>query len=82
MSMSFESIRELLKTVRYYNTVNIVQSFYKGDEAYIVVKCVKNTRTLEVTYIETQTVEHFECPDEAALAIYESLNLRNHSQTS
>lgn len=82
MPMSLESIKELLKTVRYYNTVNIVQSFYRGDEVYIVVKCIKNTRTLEVTYVDTQAVEHYECADEAAVAIHEALQQNKHIHTS
>lgn len=80
--MSFESIKDLLETVSYYHTVNIEQSFHKGEKAHITVKCVKDTRTLEVTYIDTQATEHYESIEDAALAIYEAINSAEHSQTS
>lgn len=80
--MSFESIKDLLATVHYYHTVNIEQSFQRGDQPFITVKCLKNTRTLELTYIDTQATEHYENIEDAALAIYEAVNTPEPSQTS
>ncbi|ETP70030.1 hypothetical protein AC739_05670 [Planococcus glaciei] len=80
--MSYESIKDLLETVRYYHTVNIEQSFHRGDQAYISVKCLKNTRTLELTYIDSKAIVLYESIEDAALAIYEAINTPETSQTS
>ncbi|WKA57161.1 hypothetical protein QWY16_11680 [Planococcus shenhongbingii] len=80
--MSFESIKELLKTMRFYHTVNIVQSFHRGEKACLTVKCVKNTRTLEVTFIDTAKVEYFDCFEAAAAAIHQAINPNTQTQTS
>ena len=80
--MSYESIKDLLETVRYYHTVNIEQSFHRGDQAYISVKCLKNTRTLELTYIDSKAIVLYESIEDAAHAIYEAINTPETSQTS
>ncbi|MGI2329763.1 hypothetical protein [Planococcus sp. YIM B11945] len=67
--MSFESIRELLETVCFYHTVNITQTFSKEDQPLFSVVCLKNTSTLEVKNLQTETVEQFTSVDQAASAI-------------
>lgn len=74
--MNLEHIRETLKTVQYYHNVNIVQTFEKEDGTSIRVKCIEDTRTLEVSYSATQAVEQYETIEEAALAIEQQLNTK------
>lgn len=72
--MKLEYILETLKTVHYYHTVNIVQTFEKDDGTSIRVKCIKDTRILEVSYSATGKVEQYESIEEAALAIERQVN--------
>jgi hypothetical protein len=67
--MSLESIKEILETVCFYNTVNITQTFIKAEQAVFTVICVKNTSTLEVKNLQTQRVEYFDSVEEAAVVI-------------
>lgn len=71
--MSLNSIKEMLKTVCYYNTVNITQTFSNGDGPVITAKCLKDTKILEVTFAEGKRVEHFTCTEKAAAAIFQAL---------
>ncbi|AQQ52173.1 hypothetical protein [Planococcus lenghuensis] len=73
--MNLEHIQETLKTVQYYHNVNIVQTFEKEDGTSIRVKCIENTRTLEVSYSASETIERYETIEEAAVAIEQYLNL-------
>ncbi|TWT09285.1 hypothetical protein [Planomicrobium sp. CPCC 101079] len=71
--MTNESIKALLVTICQYNTVRITQTFSRDDMDWIQVKCVPNTSVLELTYLENQTIEHYESIDEAADVIEKSL---------
>ncbi|WKA54966.1 hypothetical protein [Planococcus shixiaomingii] len=75
--MSLESIKEILETVCFYNTVNITQTFSKAKEALFTVVCVKNTSTLEVTNLQTGAVEYFDSVEEAAIAIEKEIGAYN-----
>ncbi|MDN7243788.1 hypothetical protein QWY14_18525 [Planococcus sp. N028] len=75
--MSLESIKEILETVCFYNTVNITQTFSKAKEALFAVVCVKNTSTLEVTNLQTGAVEYFDSVEEAAIAIEKEIGAYN-----
>ncbi|AQQ53393.1 hypothetical protein [Planococcus lenghuensis] len=72
--MELNNIKELLMTISQYHTVNITQTFSKTGEDWIVVKCMPETRVLELTYIQTQTVEHHTSIDEAATIIARQIN--------
>ncbi|TWT22948.1 hypothetical protein [Planomicrobium sp. CPCC 101110] len=75
--MSLESIKEILETVCYYNTVNITQTFSKNEQALFTVVCLKNTSTLEVKNLQTQMVSYFESVEEAAVAIDKEISACN-----
>jgi hypothetical protein len=75
--MSFESIKEILETVCFYNTVNITQTFSKAEKALFTVVCVKNTSTLEVKNLQTQKVEYFDSVEEAAVVIERNIGAYN-----
>lgn len=72
--MKLESIKELLKTLCQYNTVNIKQTFTKSETEWIEVRCQFNTRILELTYVQTKAVKWYESIDEAATVIEEYIN--------
>lgn len=71
--MKKESIQTLLETICEYNNVRITQTFAKDSTDWILVKCVPNTRILELTYLETGTVQQYESVTEATKVIYQSL---------
>lgn len=71
--MKKESIQTLLETICEYNNVRITQTFAKDSIDWILVKCVPNTRILELTYLETGTVQQYESVTEATEVIYQSL---------
>jgi hypothetical protein len=75
--MSLESIKEILETVCFYNTVNITQTFSKDDQTVFTVVCVKNTSTLEVKNLHTQAVQYFDCVEKAAIAIEKEIGAFN-----
>lgn len=75
--MKKESIRALLETICEYNNVRITQTFTKDDVNQILVKCVPDTQLLELTYLQTGTIEQYQSVIEAAevihLALYSSI---------
>ncbi len=74
IALKLESIKDLLKTICEYNTVNIKQTFTKTETDWIEVRCQPNTRFLELTYVQTKTIKCYESIDEAATIIDEYIN--------
>jgi uncharacterized protein YkuJ len=72
--MRYDAIEELLKTVSFYNTVNITQTFSKDGEPFITVKAGKVKNLLELSYVESGEIICFEDIPAAAEAIEEMLN--------
>lgn len=72
--MKLEHIKEILQTVRFYNTVNITQTFCKEGKNCITVKCVKNKSILQITFIQTGHVVFFDSIDQAAQTIECNIN--------
>ncbi|AQQ55423.1 hypothetical protein [Planococcus lenghuensis] len=72
--MKLEDIKVLLRTIVQYDTVNITQTFTKTEEDRVIVRCLPNTKTIELTFIPTQTVEYHESIDKAAQVIAEQIN--------
>lgn len=68
-----ENIRVHLETICQYNSIRITQLFAKEDTHWIRVRCIPDTHILELTYLETETVDHHESIEEAAEAIYNAL---------
>lgn len=75
--MSAESIKELLETVRRFNTVNIVQVFSDEKEDVVVVSCVKNTSTLKITFLREQTTEYIDNVEKATALINQEINQKH-----
>lgn len=71
--MKKESIRSLLETICEYNNVRITQTFTKENVDQILVKCVPNTQVLELTYLQTGTIEQYQSATEAAEVIHQAL---------
>ncbi|MDN7241187.1 hypothetical protein QWY14_05260 [Planococcus sp. N028] len=71
--MKLENIKEILQTVSFFNTVEITQTFGKDGTDCVIVKNVKNTRTLQMTFLQTGKVEFYKCLNQAAEAIENEL---------
>lgn len=71
--MNKEHIQALLETICQYNNVRITQTFAKDDIDWILVKCIPHTETLELTYLQTESVECYKSIQQAVEIIYNSL---------
>lgn len=71
--MKKENIQVLLDTICQYNNVRITQTFSKDKADWILVKCISDTHTLELTYLQADTVECYESIEEAVDVIYNFL---------
>lgn len=69
MAMSKENIKAMLEFIRYYKDVGITYTIHSREQELALVSCIKNTNTIQVTMIETQTVDYYENILEAANAI-------------
>ena len=72
--MSIDSIIKMLEMLCYYKDVEITHTFSKDNLPLLKVCCVKNTETLQVTFIQSQTIEYHEDVKEAAALIEKSIN--------
>ena len=64
-----ESIRAMLKFILYYKDVGITYTIKNNDQEIALISCVKNTNTIQINLIETQTIAYYENIEEAANAI-------------
>lgn len=67
-------ISDLLSTISQYNNVRITQTFTLEGKDIIIARCVPNTTTIELTFLDTSAVEHFNSIEEAAVVIDLHLN--------
>lgn len=72
--MKINHISDLLSTICQYNNVRITQTFSYEGKDIIIARCVPNTTTIELTFLETSAVEHFNSVEEAAVVIDLQLN--------
>lgn len=72
--MTYDAIQDLLKTVSFYNTVNITQTFARDGEPYITVKAGKDKNMFELTFVESGEIVHYQDIPTAVKAIEEMLN--------
>lgn len=72
--MSLDKLKEILEMLRYYNTVEITHTFSNGGQPLLSVCCLKNTTIIQVTMIENQLVQSYDCVEEAAAIIDEWIN--------
>lgn len=75
--MKINHIHDLLNTICQYNNVRITQTFTLENKDLIIVCCIPNTMTLELTFLETATVERYNSVEEAATVIDSRLNSKN-----
>lgn len=72
--MSLKHINEMLKTLCYYNTVEITHTFSKNGQAFLKASCKKNTETIQLSFVESQTIEYYDDTEEAAAIIEKLIN--------
>jgi uncharacterized protein YkuJ len=69
--MSLSHIKEMLKMLCYYNTVEMTHSFNKNGQAFLKVSCKQNTETIQLNFIQSQAIEYYDDIEEAAAVIEE-----------
>jgi ribosomal protein L7Ae-like RNA K-turn-binding protein len=72
--MSFDSIKKMLEMLCYYKGVEITHTFSKDGLPLLKVCCLKNTGTLQVTFIQNQTIEYYEDVEEVSSIIEKLIN--------
>ncbi|SDN78301.1 hypothetical protein SAMN05518871_107201 [Psychrobacillus sp. OK028] len=72
--MSKEKLLRMLETLCKFNNVQIQYTFSTDDQPQITVKCVKHSRTIEITYLASQTIKLFDNFEEAVAAIQQIIN--------
>jgi uncharacterized protein YkuJ len=72
--MSLDSLKDLLGTLCYYNAIDITHTFKKDGQSIASVCCLKNTSIIEVTIVQTQSIEQYENVEEAAVVIERLVN--------
>ena len=75
--MKKNHICELLSTICQYNNVRITQTFTLEGQDIIIARCVPNTMVLELSFIENDTVEHFNSIEDAADVVDKHLSRNN-----
>ncbi|MFC2947068.1 hypothetical protein [Virgibacillus sediminis] len=64
--MSKESLIKMLETLCQYNNVEITHTFSSNEQPVMTVRCLKHTRTIEVTNLKNNTVKLFDNIEESA----------------
>lgn len=72
--MSLKHIKEMLKTLCYYNTVEITHTFTKNGQAFLKTSCKKNTETIQLTFVGPQTIKYYDDIEVAAVVIEKLIN--------
>lgn len=67
--MSKEYLLIMLKTLCDYNKVQIEHQFGTNYQSQITVRCVKHTQTIEINYLDSQTIKLFDSFEDAVEAI-------------
>ncbi|WP_203334816.1 hypothetical protein [Planococcus beigongshangi] len=72
--MKKNHISDLLSTICQYNNVRITQTFTQEGNDLISVRCVPDTTTLELTFLETGEIALYNSVEEAAAFIDKHIN--------
>ena len=72
--MKKNHVVDLLSTICQYNNVRITQIFTLEGKDFISVRCVPNTTTLELTFLETSEIELYNSVEEAADIVDSHIN--------
>lgn len=75
--MKINHISQLLSTICQYNNVRITQTFTLEGKDIITARCVPNTTVLELSFLETGTIERFNSIEEAAAVVDMQLSRNN-----
>lgn len=75
--MKINHISQLLSTICQYNNVRITQTFTLEGQDIITARCVPNTTVLELSFLETDTIERFNSIEEAAAVVDMQLSRNN-----
>ena len=67
--MSKESIVKMLQTLCKYNNVAITHTFDFDDQPMVIIKCVKDTKVIQITYLENNSIKLFTNLEDAAKEI-------------
>ncbi|WP_050180564.1 hypothetical protein [Domibacillus robiginosus] len=67
--MSLNHLKEMLQMLCYFNSVEITHTFSKHGQAFLTASCKKNTETIQLTFLENQTIEYYADIEEAATVI-------------
>lgn len=81
IQMNLNHIIELLSTITQYNNVNITQTFSLEGKDIITVRCIPETTMIELRYLQSLDIEHFDTVEEAAAVINLQLNPNNSSNS-
>ena len=64
--MSIESLMKMLKTLCEYNNVEITHTFTSNEQPVMTIRCLKHTRTIEITNLKNNTVKLSDSLEESA----------------
>jgi len=59
----------MLETLCQYNNVEMTHTFSSNEQPVITVRCLNQTRTIEITNLKNNTVKLFDNIEESAEAI-------------
>ena len=80
--MPKESILKMLQTLCDYNNVAITHTFGFDDQPMVIVKCVKDTKEIQITYLEHNSIKLFTNLEDAAKEIKLILDTPVTTETS
>ena len=72
--MSKASLIKMLKTLCQYNNVEITNTFSSNIQPVLTVRCLKKTKTIEITNLKNSTVKLSDNIEESAEAIQLLIN--------
>ncbi|MBP1947081.1 hypothetical protein [Virgibacillus litoralis] len=72
--MSKESLIKMLETLCQYNNVEIRHTLSSNEQTVMTVRCLKHTRTIEITNLKNNTVKLFDNIEESAEALQLFIN--------
>ncbi|OES46017.1 hypothetical protein BA724_16765 [Domibacillus iocasae] len=74
MNLNLGSLKNFLELLCNYNRTEITHRFYKNNQPIAFANCLRNTTTIQVTFIQSETIEHYESVEEAASVIHKLIN--------
>ncbi|MBM7649086.1 hypothetical protein JOC78_002039 [Bacillus ectoiniformans] len=72
--MTANYLKVMLETLCYFNQVEILHTYKKNGEPYLTIRCVKNTSTIQVEFIQSHIIQQYDSIKEAESAIKKVIN--------